>query len=494
VIDMWCYRRFGHNEGDEPSFTQPLMYKAIAKQPSTRTIYEKRLIAEGAITEAQAKSMTDRLRDQLNEDFETATTFKPNKADWLDGKWSHINVAPTLEERRGTTDLPAETLKKVGQALVSVPEGFNLHPKLRRIIDARAKMIETGEGIDWSTGEALAFGSLVQEGHLVRLAGQDVQRGTFSQRHSYLIDQETEENYVPLENISEGQSRFVAHNSPLSEAGVLGFEYGISLVEPDALVMWEAQFGDFANGAQVIIDQFIASAESKWLRMSGIVMLLPHGYEGQGPEHSSARLERYLQLCGEDNMQVVMPTTPSNYFHVLRRQIHRNFRKPLIVMTPKSLLRHKLCVSTLEDMGPGTCFHRVLPEADKQAEDNKVKRVVLCSGKVYYDLYAERNARGIEDIAIVRVEQLYPFPNVSLKEQLVRYKNADVVWCQEEPANMGAWTFVDRRIEALLEEIDSVAKRPSYAGRAEAASPATGLAKRHAREQADLVDQALQLT
>ena len=494
VIDMWCYRRYGHNEGDEPSFTQPLMYKAIVKQPSTRTIYEKRLIAEGAITEAQAKSMTDRLRAQLNEDFETATTFKPNKADWLDGKWSHINVAPTLEERRGTTDLPEKTLKQVGQALVTVPEGFNLHPKLRRIIDSRAKMIDTGEGIDWSTGEALAFGSLVQEGHLVRLAGQDVQRGTFSQRHSYLIDQETEENYVPLENIADGQSRFVAHNSPLSEAGVLGFEYGISLVEPDALIMWEAQFGDFANGAQVIIDQFIASAESKWLRMSGIVMLLPHGYEGQGPEHSSARLERYLQLCGEDNMQVVMPTTPSNYFHVLRRQIHRKFRKPLIVMTPKSLLRHKLCISRLEDMGPGTCFHRVLPEADKQVADSKVKRVVLCSGKVYYDLYAERNAREIEDVAIVRVEQLYPFPNVSLKEQLVRYKNADVVWCQEEPANMGAWTFVDRRIEGLLEDIGGVATRPSYAGRVEAASPATGLAKRHAREQAALVDQALQLT
>ena len=494
VIDMWCYRRFGHNEGDEPAFTQPLMYKAIAKQPSTRTIYAQKLVAEGVVTEDHAKAMADAIRHQLNKDFESAETYKPNKADWLDGKWSHINVAPTLEERRGKTDLPVKTLKQIGQALVSIPESFNLHPKLGRILEARKKMIETGEGIDWSAAEALAFGGLVQEGHLVRLAGQDVQRGTFSQRHAYLIDQETEETYVPLENISEGQSRFVAHNSPLSEAGVLGFEYGISLVEPDALVMWEAQFGDFANGAQVIIDQFIASAESKWLRMSGIVMLLPHGYEGQGPEHSSARLERYLQLCGEDNMQVVMPTTPSNYFHVLRRQIHRNFRKPLIVMTPKSLLRHKLCISTLEDMGPGTCFHRVLPEADKQVTDSKVKRVVLCSGKVYYDLYAERNAREIKDIAIVRVEQLYPFPNVSLKEQLERYKNADVVWCQEEPANMGAWTFVDRRIEALLEDIGGVAKRPTYAGRVEAASPATGLAKRHAREQAALVDQALQLT
>ncbi|NKB21282.1 MAG: 2-oxoglutarate dehydrogenase E1 component [Alphaproteobacteria bacterium] len=491
VIDMWCYRRFGHNEGDEPAFTQPLMYKAIAKQSSTRTIYEKKLLAEGAITEEQAKSLRDRLRDQLNEDFEAASTFKPNKADWLDGHWSHINVAPTLEERRGATDLPEDTLKKVGQALVSVPGDFNLHPKLKRIMEGRRKAIETGEGIDWSTAEALAFGSLVQEGHLVRLAGQDVQRGTFSQRHSYLIDQETEENYVQLEHIAGRQGRFVAHNSPLSEAGVLGFEYGISLVEPDALVMWEAQFGDFANGAQVIIDQFIASAESKWLRMSGIVMLLPHGYEGQGPEHSSARLERYLQLCGEDNMQVVMPTTPSNYFHVLRRQIHRNFRKPLVVMTPKSLLRHKLCVSTLEDMGPGTCFHRVLPEADKLVADSKVKRVVLCSGKVYYDLYAERNERGIDDIALVRIEQLYPFPNVSLKEQLERYKNAEIVWCQEEPANMGAWTFIDRRIEALLADIKSVAERPIYAGRVEAASPATGLAKRHAKEQAALVDQAL---
>ncbi len=493
VIDMWCYRRFGHNEGDEPAFTQPLMYKAIANQPSTRKIYEKKLLAEGAITEEQAESLTDRLRDQLNEDFEAASNFKPNKADWLDGHWSHINVAPTLEERRGTTDLPEDTLKKIGSALVSIPDAFNMHPKLGRIIDSRKKAIESGDGIDWSTAEALAFGSLVQEGHLVRLAGQDVQRGTFSQRHAYLIDQKTEESYVPLEHIADGQGRFVAHNSPLSEAGVLGFEYGISLVEPDALVMWEAQFGDFANGAQVIIDQFVASAESKWLRMSGIVILLPHGYEGQGPEHSSARLERYLQLCGEDNMQVVMPTTPSNYFHVLRRQIHRNFRKPLIVMTPKSLLRHKLCVSTLEDMGPGTCFHRVLPEADKTVVDDKVKRVVLCSGKVYYDLYAERNERGIDDIAIVRIEQLYPFPAVSLKEQLERYQNADVVWCQEEPANMGAWTFIDRRIEAILEDIDGVAKRPSYAGRVEAASPATGLAKRHAKEQAALVDQALHL-
>ncbi|MBK20104.1 MAG: 2-oxoglutarate dehydrogenase E1 component [Rhodospirillaceae bacterium] len=493
VIDMWCYRRFGHNEGDEPAFTQPIMYRKIADQPSTRTIYADKLVQEGSVSEDFTKALTDRIRDELNEDFEAASNFKPNKADWLDGKWSHLEVAPTVEDRRGKTDLPVESLKEIGNALVQIPETFNLHPKLNRFVDARKKMIDTGNGIDWSTAEALAFGTLVKEGHLVRLAGQDVQRGTFSQRHAYLIDQETEEHYVPLQNVAHDQARFVAHNSPLSEAGVLGFEYGISLVAPDALVMWEAQFGDFANGAQVIIDQFIASAESKWLRMSGIVMLLPHGYEGQGPEHSSARLERYLQLCGEDNMQVVMPSTPSNYFHVLRRQIHRSFRKPLIVMTPKSLLRHKLCVSTLDDMGPGSCFHRVLPEADKLVADSKIKRVVLCSGKVYYDLYAERNERGLDDVAIVRIEQLYPFPAMSLTEQLQRYKNAEVVWCQEEPANMGAWTFIDRRIENLLDKIDSKAERPIYAGRAEAASPATGLAKRHAKEQAALVDQALQV-
>ena len=491
VIDMWCYRRFGHNEGDEPAFTQPLMYKKIATHPSTRTIYAEQLVREGTITQEKVDAITQEDRDQLDRDFEAANSYKPNKADWLDGKWAHLNVAPTVEDRRGKTDLPEETLKQVGMAITHVPDGFNIHTRLKRIMGARRKMVETGEGFDWATAEALAFGTLVSEGYLVRLSGQDVQRATFSQRHAHLVDQVTEEHWVPIANVCEGQARFVAHNSPLSEAAILGFEYGYSLVEPDALVMWEAQFGDFANGAQVIIDQFISSAESKWLRMSGIVMLLPHGYEGQGPEHSSARLERYLQLCGEDNMQVSVPSTPANYYHLLRRQVHRKFRKPQIVMTPKSLLRHKLCVSSVNDMAAGSTYRRVLPEVDPLVADGDVRRVVLCSGKVYYDLYAARAEQGINDIALVRVEQLYPFPRMSLTTELTRYPKADVVWCQEEPSNMGAWTFVDRRIESLLLEIGGAAQRPTYAGRDEAASPATGLAKRHAKEQEKLVRDAL---
>jgi 2-oxoglutarate dehydrogenase E1 component len=491
VVDIWCYRRFGHNEGDEPAFTQPLMYKAIAEQPSTRKIYADKLIASGEMTEEQTRAVVRGVRARLEQDFEAATTFKPNKADWLDGKWSHLTVAPTAEERRGKTDAPMKDLKSIGTTITTIPDGFNLHPRLGRIFEARAKSIETGKGIDWATAESLAFGTLVNDGFLVRLSGQDVQRGTFSQRHSYLIDQENENVYVPLANVSEGQARFVAHNSPLSEAGVLGFEYGYSLVEPNALIMWEAQFGDFANGAQVIVDQFISSAESKWLRMSGIVMLLPHGYEGQGPEHSSARLERYLQICGEDNMQVCVPSTPAQYFHMLRRQVHRNFRKPLVVMTPKSLLRHRLCVSTLKDMGPGSHFRRVLPETDELVENAKVRRVVLCSGKVYYDLYAARAERGIRNVALVRVEQLYPFPIRSLTEELTKYPGAEVIWCQEEPRNMGAWWYVDRRIEDILAQIDGKADRPVYVGRDEAASPATGSSKRHAKEQGALVDAAL---
>lgn len=491
VIDMWCYRRFGHNEGDEPAFTQPLMYKQIASHPSTRAIYAEKLISEGVLTPDQVEAITQEDRDQLDQDFEAANAYKPNKADWLDGKWAHLNVAPTVEDRRGKTDLPKKTLKWVGEAITHVPDDFNIHPRLKRVMDARRKMIETGEGFDWATAEAMAFGTLVSEGYLVRLSGQDVQRATFSQRHAHLIDQKTEKHWVPLANVCEGQARFVAHNSPLSEAAILGFEYGYSLAEPDALVMWEAQFGDFANGAQVIVDQFISSAESKWLRMSGIVMLLPHGYEGQGPEHSSARLERYLQLCGEDNMQVSVPSTPANYFHLLRRQVHRSFRKPQIVMTPKSLLRHKLCVSSMDDLASGSYYRRVLSETDELVDDKDVRRVVLCSGKVYYDLYAARAEQGIKDVALVRLEQLYPFPRISLTKELERYTNADAVWCQEEPANMGAWSFLDRRIEALLLDIGGAVQRPTYVGRPEAASPATGLAKRHAKEQAKLIQDAL---
>jgi 2-oxoglutarate dehydrogenase E1 component len=395
------------------------------------------------------------------------------------------------DDRRGDTDVELDFLKRVGEGLTRLPADFNIHPRIARQLKAKQEMISAGAKLDWATAEALAFGTLLVEGSPVRLSGQDSGRGTFSQRHAVLTDQETEERFIPLCNLDPDQALCEIIDSPLSEVAVLGFEYGYSITDPNSLVLWEAQFGDFANGAQVIIDQFIASGESKWLRMSGLVMLLPHGYEGQGPEHSSARLERYLQICGEDNMQVVNCTTPANYFHVLRRQVRRNFRKPLIIMTPKSLLRHKLCVSDLADMGPGTTFHRVLPEAEGLVADDKVKRVVLCSGKVYYDLLAERTERGIKDVAIVRLEQLYPFPVRSLTEELSRYRNADVVWCQEEPWNMGAWTYVDRRLEDLLGELDMQAKRPIYAGRLEAASTATGLLRRHNEQQAQLIDDAL---
>ncbi|MDH3242437.1 MAG: 2-oxoglutarate dehydrogenase E1 component, partial [Alphaproteobacteria bacterium] len=490
VIDMFCYRRFGHNESDEPSFTQPLMYRKIADHPSAVEIYGKRLVDEGVLTREQVDAEIAAFRQELEEDFEASKTFKPNKADWLEGAWTGFEVA-SGDKRSGYTAVPLKTLRRVGAALTAIPEDFNLHPRIGRQLKAKAKMIESGQDIDWSTAEALAFGTLLKEGSPVRLSGQDSGRGTFSQRHSVLVDQDTEERYLPLANVDPDQAMFEVIDSPLSEMSVLGFEYGYSITDPNSLVLWEAQFGDFANGAQVIIDQFISSGESKWLRMSGLVMLLPHGYEGQGPEHSSARLERYLQICGEDNWQVVNCTTPANYFHVLRRQLRRAFRKPLVVMTPKSLLRHKLCVSKLEDMGPGTCFHRVIPEVDKMVADAKVRRVVLCTGKVYYDLLTERRERGIDDVAIVRLEQIYPFPVNSLTAELERYSNADVVWCQEEPWNMGAWTFVDRRIEDLLRGLNVSANRPGYAGRAEAAATATGLLSRHNREQAALIDEAL---
>jgi len=492
VIDMWCYRRFGHNEGDEPAFTQPLMYKAIAEHPTVRQIYANQLVAEGVIEEAQGEALVERVRERLEQDFEASKSYKPNKADWLEGRWTGFTTAPSSEERKGKTDVAMEHLREVGAAIAKVPENFNLNSKLRRFFDNRHKAIEAGEGIDWATAESLAFGTLLTEGVLVRLSGQDVARGTFSQRHAVVTDQDTEVPYIPLEQIRPGeQAKFIARNSPLSEAAVLGFEYGLTLADPDVLVMWEAQFGDFANGAQFIFDQFISSGESKWLRMSGLVMLLPHGFEGQGPEHSSARIERYLQLCAEDNWQVCNITTPANYFHVLRRQIHRNFRKPLVIFTPKSLLRHKKCVSRLEDMGPGTSFNRVLPETEKLVSRTKVRRVVLCSGKVYYDLLAAREELSISNVALVRLEQLYPFPNISLAKELRKYPNAEVVWCQEEPRNMGAWTFVDRRLEDLLGNVDIKADRPVYVGRPEAASPATGSFGKHNKEQRAFVEEAL---
>jgi 2-oxoglutarate dehydrogenase E1 component len=375
--------------------------------------------------------------------------------------------------------------------LARVPENFDLNPKIARQLDAKRAMIETGQGVDWSTAEALAFGTLLLEGHHVRLSGEDCQRGTFSQRHAVLIDQTNQNEYTPLNNIRPRQARIEIFNSLLSEAGVLGFEYGYSLADPWTLVLWEAQFGDFANGAQAIIDQFLASGESKWLRMSGLTLLLPHGHEGQGPEHSSARLERYLQLCAERNMTVANLTTPANYFHALRRQLKRNFRKPLVLMTPKSLLRHKLCVSPLEEFASNSRFRTVIAETDKLAANADIKRVVICAGKIYYDLLQERRDRGATDVAIIRLEQIYPFPEKALAFAVKPYSKAQIIWCQEEPENMGAWSFLDRRIERVLTALKHKAKRPTYVGRHAAASPATGLAKIHAQEQADLVNRAL---
>ncbi len=503
VVDMFCYRRFGHNEGDEPSFTQPLMYKRIKNQPSTRSIYADRLIHEGLITKEEADQMVKDFQTYLDVEFEAAKNYKPEKADWFAGSWTGLE-RPDDDLRRGSqTGIHIDELRDLGRLLTTVPDNFKIHRTLQRTLDAKARMFESGENFDWATAEALAFGTLIREGHRVRLSGQDSQRGTFSQRHSVFIDQETEDRYVPLAHAGDGPDAHATYeviDSALSEEAVLGFEYGYTMAEPNALVLWEAQFGDFANGAQMIFDQFISSAESKWLRFSGLVVLLPHGYEGQGPEHSSARLERFLQLCAEDNMQVVNATTPANYFHVLRRQMKRKFRKPLIIMTPKSLLRHKLATSKIEDMGQKSEFHRILwddAESDphKTIKINKpsgIKRLVLCTGKVYYDLLEERDKRDQKDTYLMRIEQLYPFPAEALKQEIKRFKNLEaVVWCQEEPKNMGSWSFIDPLIEDVLAAAKCKVTRPAYAGRKAAASPATGLMERHKAEQAKLIDQAL---
>src|SRR6185503_15410447 len=498
VIDMFCYRRHGHNESDEPAFTQPLMYRAIKSHPSAVAIYSKRLIKEGVVTADDVDAMQANFRSHLDTELAAADSYKPNKADWLDGRWSDIGFADD-EARRGTTGVALDTLKEVGRRITAIPQDFNAHKTVQRLLQRRREMVETGAGIDWSMAESLAFGTLLNERFPVRLSGQDSERGTFSQRHSVLIDQETERRYTPLKYVSPDQGRFEVINSMLSEEAALAFEYGYTLAEPNALVMWEAQFGDFANGAQVVFDQFISSGERKWLRMSGLVCLLPHGYEGQGPEHSSARLERFLQMCAEDNMQVANCTTPANYFHILRRQLHRKFRKPLILMTPKSLLRHKRVLSRLDEMAPGTTFHRLLwddaehkpEEKIKLVSDEKIKRVVLCSGKVYYDLYDAREAAGIDNVYILRVEQLYPFPARALMHELARFAQAEMVWCQEEPKNMGAWSFIEPNLTWVLERIDAKHKRPIYAGRPASASTATGQLSKHLFEQKSLVEAAL---
>jgi 2-oxoglutarate dehydrogenase E1 component len=489
VIDMWCYRRFGHNEGDEPSFTQPQMYAAIKDHPPISEIYARRLTEEGVVDQAWIDRLITDYVAHLEAEFQSAITYLPNKADWFEGRWAGLGRPdePVLGRRNTATAIGEDEVKRLGALLTTVPQGFTIHKTLQRILDAKKAMFDSGAGIDWSTAEALAFGSLVAESHAVRLSGQDSGRGTFSQRHAVWVDQQSGEKYIPLCHV-EGAGRFEVRDSPLSEFGVLGFEYGYSLADPQCLVMWEAQFGDFANGAQTIVDQFIASGEGKWLRASGLVMLLPHGFEGQGPEHSSARLERYLQLCADDNLQVANCTTPANYFHILRRQMRRDFRKPLILMTPKSLLRHRLAVSKIEDF---VGERRIVSDLNPPA-DGETRRLVLCSGKLAYELMEARDEAGDLGVEVLRIEQLYPFPSEPLVKRLKAMPNLqELIWAQEEPKNNGAWFFVEDLLEQCLADSGHQGMRAHYAGRDASASPATGLAKRHAAEQAAVIAAAL---
>ena len=492
VIDMWCYRRHGHNEGDEPAFTQPLMYKKIAQHPTVRQTYARQLEQEGVIKPGEGQAIYDAFIQQLESAHEASQNYKPNKVDWLEGAWTGLHAAP-MEYQRGDTATSSEILRELGLKMTDLPASLNVHPRLKRVIQQRRTAIEEGSGIDWATAEHLAFASLLVEGFPIRLSGEDVGRGTFSQRHAVINDQLTEERYIPLQHLKPKQANIEVIDSILSEEGVLGFEYGYSLADPNCLTIWEAQFGDFANGAQVYYDQFISSGESKWLRLCGLVNLLPHGYEGQGPEHSSARLERFLQLYAENNIQVVCPSTPASYFHSLRRQLHREFRKPLIVMTPKSLLRHKRCVSTLDELALGSSFHRILWEAPPSEADRSIERVVLCSGKVYYDLLQAREDKWLDGkVALIRLEQLAPFPEDALQLELKRYSpTAKYIWCQEEPRNMGGWFFVAPRIENLMEDAGIEQRRLLYAGRKPSASPATGSHSQHVREQQKLIEDAL---
>ncbi len=499
VIDIFCYRRFGHNEGDEPMFTQPLMYKKIKEQPTTLSIYAEQLQRENILTEKEFEDEKNKYQSTLDQEFESSKSYIPNEKDWFLGTWSKFTSEIGVD-RRGKTGVEASKIKKLGEKLSTIPSDFNPHKTIQRIFDEKKKMFETGEGFDWSTAESLAFATLLTEGYPVRLVGQDSGRGTFSQRHSGINDQVTGDRYYPLKNLSNDQAPIEIIDSLLSEFGVLGFEYGYSLSDPDTLTLWEAQFGDFANGAQTIFDQFISSGEKKWSRASGLVMLLPHGYEGQGPEHSSARIERYLQSCAQENIQVVNITTPANYFHALRRQIHRSFRKPLIIFTPKSLLRHKRCVSEIGDFTSKNSFHRVMSDRAEYpeynliplAKDDKIQRVVLCSGKVYFDLVDEREKLKEDKCQIVRIEQLYPFPAKTLARHLGRFKNATkFVWCQEEPENMGAWSFIEKYIKWTLDYVNAKSQEIHYVGRNSSASTATGYMKKHLAQQQEIVTKAL---
>ncbi len=499
VLDIFCYRRFGHNEGDEPMFTQPLMYKTIKNHKTTLEIYSERLIKDGLVPQTEIEVLKKNFQKILNDEFEAGKNFQPNKADWLDGRWSHLNQN-NENYQRGTTAISLARYKKISKALTNVPKDFELHKTVKRQLASKKEILKEGVALDWATGEALAFGSLLLEGFPVRLAGQDSARGTFSQRHSVLIDQNTEDRFFPLNQIDKNQKYYEVIDSMLSEYAILGFEYGYSLSEPNALVIWEAQFGDFANGAQIMFDQFISSGERKWLRMSGLVMLLPHGFEGQGPEHSSARLERFLQNSAEENWIIANCTTPANYFHILRRQLHRTYRKPLVLMTPKSLLRNKFAVSQQEDFIEGSSFHRVLwDDAQKEnsylnlEQDINIKRVIVCSGKIYYDLLKERDSNKLSNIYLLRVEQLYPVPGKALTKELNRFKNAQLIWCQEEPKNQGAWSFIEPNLEIILSELKIKAKRAKFVGRPPSASPATGLASQHKEQQEKIIFEALDL-
>lgn len=522
IIDMICYRRNGHNELDQPMFTQPKLYKKIAKHPTTLELYEKQLIDNGDATKEELDGIKKFVLESYESDLEKSKEYEPKQDDWLSSKWSGFKSPKQLSRIRAT-GVEIETLRHVGKVAGTVPDNFKLHRQMNKIFQSRREMAEEGAGIDWGTAEALAFGSLLLEGNHVRITGQDVQRGTFSHRHAVVKDQETEEEYTPLNHIAkrlsessprellaqpDTQAGFTCRNSILSEFGVLGFESGYSLENPNSLILWEAQFGDFSNGAQIIIDQFISSGEAKWLRQSGLVMLLPHGYDGQGAEHSSCRVERFLQMVDEDpqyipqmakdsrmqiqqcNFQVVNCTTPANYFHCLRRQVHREFRKPLVVISPKNLLRHKNCVSTLEDMGPGTEFIRVMNEVDDHINENAadVKTLVFCTGQIYYELLAEREKNERSDIALVRLEQIAPFAFDRVADTCKKFANAEVVWAQQEPKNMGAYSYVAPRLETATREINNDEKRPRYVGRPVSAAPATGMGKVHQKEYQAIMD------
>ena len=499
VIDLICYRRFGHNEGDEPSFTQPLMYKKIRSHPSPVEVYGGQLVNESTITEENLNEKIKDFKNLLDQQYKSAKDYQP-KIEWFEGTWSRYKPERG-KDKRGVSGYDISKLKEISDKICTIPSEKKIHKTIQKILEQRKNSVTKGSGIDWSTAEALAFGSLLEEGYPVRLVGQDSARGTFSQRHSVLKNQDDSSRYIPLNNISKNQKRFEVIDSFLSELAVLGFEYGYSLVEPNTLTLWEAQFGDFANGAQVVIDQFIASGERKWTRASGLVMLLPHGYEGQGPEHSSARLERFLQLCANDNLQVVNCTTPANYYHALRRQMHRDFRKPLIVMTPKSLLRNKLCVSNIEDFGKDTFFHRVLEDHAlnqkngfiELEESSKIKKVILCSGKVYFDLLDAREKLKKNNVVLYRIEQLYPFPAKSLVKELKKYaQSSKFYWCQEEPKNMGAWFSVRDYIQWTLDTINANNNKISYIGRSPDASTATGYAKRHISQQQEIINKVFE--